>query len=366
MKIRNKAGLAAEILENGAVGWIEASPVMISLRKASVYSGAYANVWLRKRGMRKWFLPLTGPGSESRFRVTGGIFFAVGNHEGIGYTCTLRLSDKSLSWEWRIDLHNGSGEDTELDLVCLQDAGLKTATPGLVNEYYVSQYTERRILVDPVHGKVVCCRQNMKESGGYPWMMMASLGCASSGCTDGMQFYGRSYRTTGIPEALLGDSLGGEYAGESSVVALQEEPFVLPSGESRTVRFAGTFLHNHTPATSEADLDRLHGLEKEFSNPYFISGVPVKDEEGWHSELKTGLKEEKEPGSVGKSRVTETDYPEDSFRLGHNLFSQPVLLKAEDLEDDEMESLFPGNRRHEESAEGKAISFFSGDNSHVM
>src|SRR5690606_31467092 len=110
---------------------------------------------------------------------------------------------------------------------CLQDAGLKACSQGLVNEYYVSQYTERRIPDDPDAGKVVCCRQNMKESGGWPWLMMASLGRAASACTDGMQFYGRGYRATGIPEGLLAGSLGGEYAGESSLVALQEEPFVL-------------------------------------------------------------------------------------------------------------------------------------------
>ncbi len=414
MNIRNEAGLAAEILENGAVGWVEAAPVLISLRRASLYSGAYANVWLRKRGRSKWFLPLTGPGNESRFRVAGGIFFAEGTHDGISYVCTLRLSDKSLSWEWRIDLRNGSGGDTELDLVCLQDAGLKTASPGLVNEYYVSQYTERRVLEDPVHGKVVCCRQNMKESGGHPWMMMASLGRAASACTDGMLFYGRSYRATGIPEGLLADSLDGEYAGESSVVALQEEPFILHVGESRSVRFAGTFLHNHPPATSEADLDRLPGLMKEFSHDPFISREAIRKEEGGGSDGKSGIKAESGlggelksrisgesgikaesglggelksrisgesghgsewksrisgesgQGSEETSRVTETDYPEDSFSHVSDLFGQPVFLQSDDLDNDEIEKLFPGNRRHEETAAGKLLSFFRGDCSHVM
>lgn len=352
MNIRNEAGLTAEILENGAVGWIEASPVMISLRRASVYSGAYAGVWLRKNSGSQWFLPLTGPGSGSRFRVAGGIFFAEGNHDGIDYVCTLRLSDKSLSWEWRIDLKNGRGEDTELDLVCLQDVGLKTASPGLVNEYYVSQYTERRILEDPVHGKVVCCRQNMKESGGHPWMMIASLGRAASACTDGMQFYGRSYRATGIPEGLLADSLGGEYAGESSVVALQEEPFVLSACEAHTVRFAGTFLHNHPPATTEADLDRIQGLEREFSHDPFTGGDWFKGEGGRVSKV--------------KSRFTGTDYPEDSFSTVPDLFGLPVLLQPEDLEDDETEALFPGDRRHEETSEGRLLSFFRGEYSHVI
>lgn len=352
MNIRNEAGLRAEILENGAVGWMEASPVMISLRRASVYSGAYANVWLRRKGNRRWLLPLTGPGSISRFRVAGGIFFAEGNHDGIGYVCTLRLSDKSLSWEWRTDLRNSSGEDAEVDLVCLQDAGLKTASPGLVNEYYVSQYTERRILEDPVHGKVVCCRQNMKESGGHPWMMLASLGRAASACTDGMQFYGKSYRVTGIPEGLLADSLGGEYSGESSVVALQEEPFVLAAGEIRTVRFAGTFLHNHPPATSETDLDRLKGLVQEFSHDPFLSGEPEKGEE--------------EHGCKVKSRIPGTDYREISFRPVPHLFGLPALLPAEDLDSDEIRILFPGKRRHEETESGRLLSFFREDHRHVM
>jgi cellobiose phosphorylase len=394
MNIRNEAGLRVEILDNGAVGWIEASPVMISLRRASVYSGSYADVWLRKRGANRWFLPLSGPGSGSRSRVAGDIFFAEGNHEGIEYVCTLRLSEKSLSWEWRIDLRNGSGEDADLDLVCLQDAGMKTASPGLVNEYYVSQYTERRILEDTVHGKVVCCRQNMEESGGHPWMMLASLGRASSACTDGMQFYGRSYRATGIPEGMLSDSLGGEYAGESSVVALQEEPFVLTAGETHTVRFAGTFLHNHPPATSEADLDRLQGLMREFSHDPFISrestrgekeggsegksGIKaesglggewkarIRGESGRGSEWKSRIRGESGRGSEGTPRVTETDYPEDSFNPVPDLFGLPVLLQADDLDNGEIDKLFPGNRRHEETVAGKLLSFFRGDSNHVM
>ena len=65
----------------------------------------------------------------------------------------------------------------------------------------------------------------MKESTGHPWLMMACKNTAVSGSTDGMQFYGKTFRETGIPEGLLADSLGGEYAGELSVVALQEKPF---------------------------------------------------------------------------------------------------------------------------------------------
>ena len=71
----------------------------------------------------------------------------------------------------------------------------------------------------------------MKESAGNPWLMMACKNSAIAASVDGMQFYGKTFRETGIPEGLLADNLGGEYAGESSVLALQEKPFKLAAGE---------------------------------------------------------------------------------------------------------------------------------------
>jgi len=76
---------------------------------------------------------------------------------------------------------------------------------------------------------VACCRQNMKESTGHPWFMMACQNAAQAGSVDGIQFYGRTYRETGIPEGMLADHLAGEYAGESSVFALQEKT-IWPGG----------------------------------------------------------------------------------------------------------------------------------------
>ncbi|MCK7541939.1 MAG: hypothetical protein MZV63_69160 [Marinilabiliales bacterium] len=105
----------------------------------------------------------------------------------------------------------------------------------------------------------------MKEAGGHPWIMIACVNGAAAASTDGMQFYGKTYRETGIPEGLLADRPGGEYAGESSVVTLQEVPFDLPDGERHRSAFVATFLHNHPPATSDYDLDRLPGLIREFA-----------------------------------------------------------------------------------------------------
>ena len=97
----------------------------------------------------------------------------------------------------------------------------------------------------------------MKESTGHPWFMMACKNTAVAGSVDGMQFYGKTYRETGIPEGLLADNPGGDYAGESSVFALQEKPFSLAAGGVHHSAFVGTYLPDHPQATSEADLEPL-------------------------------------------------------------------------------------------------------------
>ena len=203
---------------------------------------------------------LLGPGSNSRFTIEGNTYVAAGSWAGLVYTCALQLSGKSLSWLWSVEIENTSDSAVEADIICVQDVGLKPVNSGLINEYYVSQYLERCILEDKNYGSVVCCRQNMKESVGNPWLMMACKNRATAASVDGMQFYGRTYRETGIPEGLMAETLGGEYSGESSVVALQEKPFKLPAGGKHTSVFAATYMADHPEATSENDLERLPDL----------------------------------------------------------------------------------------------------------
>jgi len=319
MKISNSVGLTTGFLKNGLVSAIDADPVRISLRTSSKNSGVSANIWLRKRGGRVKYRPLMGPGSDTRFRAGKNQFRVVGSWDELEYECLLKLSEKSLSWEWRVDILNNSGEGQVLDLIYVQDVGLKVAASGPVNEYYVSQYLERRILEDPVYGSVICCRQNMKEAGRHPWLMIACVNGAVAASTDGMQFYGRTYRQAGIPEGVLADRLGGEYAGESSVVALQEVAFDLPAGARHRSAFVAKFMRNHRPATSLSDLDRLPGLLREFARQHV-----TYDKGDWKKPLT-------------------------------NLFNHPDFLQAEDLNEAELDGFFGSERRHSEIHEGKLI-----------
>lgn len=330
MKIINPSELSINFLDNGSIRSIEGGPIRISLKEANIFSGSGASVYLRKRSVPMKFTALTGPNSAGRFKVEDDRFIAEGKWDGLEYTCVIVLSVKSMSWQWQFEIKNTSADPVECDLVCVQDVGLKKAVKGPVNEYYVAQYLERLILTDAKFGSVICCRQNMKEMDGHPWLMMASKNGAVSGCTDGMLFFGLSHRETGIPEALTAETLGGEYAGESSIIALQENPFALLPGETHEAAFLFSFVPDHSEITSHKDLKRLPGIFNEFS----LQNFPKKTS---------------------------------SFTTpGTNLFNVTALLPAEDLNEEECDRFFGQEKRHIEQVNGNTVSFFYKENSHVV
>ena len=330
MKIHNSLGLTVGILENGNIENIVADSIRIGLRDVSVYSKSLCNIYLRRITNDSIdFIPLWGPESSSKYHILSNAIKADGTWMGIEYLCTLSLSEKSYSWQWKIDVKNNSGQNSLFDLVYLQDVGLKPATETSVNEYYVSQYTERLILDDKTFGKIVCCRQNMKGPTGNPWLMLACKNYANSACTDGMQFFGNSYRVTNIPEGLKSKTLGGEYAGESSIVALQAKPFNLKNNEKHSVIFIGHYIHNHPTATSLEDISTLPEIFNELDN--------------------------RNPSSIISS-----------FSPQSNIFNTSPSLPVNDLNNDEIDAFFNGEKRHIETMNQNIVSFFYDKNNHVV
>jgi cellobiose phosphorylase len=330
MQITNSFGLSFDFLENGSIRCIDAGPIRISLKAATSFSKGGSNLYLRKRTSPLQFTPLLGPESNSLFKIQDDLFISEGNWEGLDYSCVLQLSKESLSWQWTINISNVSHNPVDLDLIYVQDAGLKPVTDGLINEYYVSQYSERLILEDKNLGSVICCRQNMKEAVGNPWLMIACANFAASASGDGMQFYGKTCRETGIAEGLTAGTMGGEYAGESSVLALQEKPFTLFPGQHHKSVFAATYLQDHPKATSADDLALLAGLFNEFQDE-----VP--------------------DGNARSLLIPEK-----------NLFNTARFLPVDDLNEDELDLFFGKERRHREEEKGQLLSFFCRENSHVI
>ncbi len=330
MKIKNPLGLSFDFLENGLVRNIEIDPIRVNLKPGTPFSDSGTNLFLRKRGKSIQYRPLLGPGSQNLFQLQDDAFIAKGIWEGLDYACMLQLSLKSLSWQWSIDIRNNCGETAELDIIYVQDVGLKPISAGLVNEYYVSQYLERLILHDNTYGPVVCCRQNTKEPVGNPWIMLACKNKAISASTDGMQFLGKTFRETGIPEALKAESLGGEYSGELSIIALQESPFTLAPGGSHKSIFVASYLPDHPAATSADDLVQLSALMLEFQD-----NIAVGNPENFSSPDRT-------------------------------IFNSSDFLPVTDLTEEELNLFFDPQKRHSEVVERKLLSFFHNHSNHVM
>jgi len=323
MILQNSLGLTFDFLENGSVKSIEVDPIRIGLRPTTPFSKSGTNIFLRKRANPIEYTALIGPESNSLFSIEDDGFIAKGCWNGIDYLCCLRLSKKSLSWQWSIEIKNNSRNGVELDVIYLQDAGLKPINAGLINEYYVSQYLERLILEDKNYGSVVCCRQNMREKGGNPWLMMACKNGAISASTDGMQFYGTSYRESAIPEGLLAEKLGGEYAGESSVIALQENPFGLAVGETHRSIFVTTYQPDHPLATSAEDLSRIPSLMLELDGE-----IPSSSKRDW-------------------------------FTPAKNLFNTSPFFPVDNLNGKDLVEFFGKEKYHVEKDNGQLLSFFN-------
>ena len=330
MKITNDSGLTFEFLKNGAVRSVDDGKIMINLKKGTLFSKPLTNIYLRKHNDPVKFTPLTGPESNSLFAFCNNSYIVKGNWEGLEYICSLQLADNFTSWKWNISVNNISKDDIELDLICVQDVGLKSISDNLVNEYYVGQYIERIIFDHKKYGKVICCRQNMAEDFMHPWLMIASTGRANSGSTDGMQFFGNTYRETGIPEGLLKKNLGGNYAGESPVVALQEKPFILKKGDTQNCSFIGVYLADHNLPSSADDVAQVTSLIKDFQ-PF----NPVSDDLDW--------------------LITDK-----------NIFNTASFLKTEELDDMEINELFGTGLQNIEKQDDKKLAFFRNEGSHVV
>jgi cellobiose phosphorylase len=321
LSIQNTQGLTFHFLENGLVKSIEANNIRISLKEASLFSKAGANLYLRKKTAKNYeYTTLLGPESNSSFEIFENACIVQGHWGGIDYKCTLKLSQKSLSWQWTVITTNTKDKTIDLDVIYVQDIGLKQISDALVNEYYVSQYLDRRILQDNRLGSVICCRQNFKDSFSTPWVQFFCENSANSASTDGIQFYGKTFRETGVAESLIQDKLLGECSGELAIIALQETPFELEPNTCHKSIFIGKYVEDH----------QLSNLISEF-------------------EIEISPK-------VSKAK----------FEIDKNKFNTAIFLPVNDLSTEDLNQYFTPNKRHLEEKNGQLLSFFHQENNHVV
>ncbi|HKQ14973.1 MAG TPA: hypothetical protein VJT80_16170 [Steroidobacteraceae bacterium] len=323
-RLTSRSGLSLEVTSRGAVRRFDCGSTALNLFVGNELEGGPTNLYLRRhRGGTTEFTPLLGPRSPTRFdlRQSDSRLIGAGNWLGIDYVIALVLAQDAPAWFWHVRLLNTTPSQHQLDLIYAHDVALAPYSTVRLNEYYVSQYVDHTPLQHQSRGCAIASRQNLPAEGRNPWCVIGSLRSATSFATDAMQL-------RDLTKALPGRRLQHEH----SLVAIQDATLHIDAGQSISAGFFGLYRPDHPGATSPADLESV--------------------------DQATALPEAVQ-GTIGfvPADVTTTA----------TLFASAPTLQSKDLDDAATQALFPGEWRHEERDEqGALLSFFHGEDCHVV
>jgi cellobiose phosphorylase len=323
-RLTSRSGLSVEVTSRGAIRRFDCGSTSLGLFVGNELEGGPANLYLRRHhGGATEFTPLLGPRSPTRFdlRQADSRLIGAGAWHGIDYVIALVLAQDAPAWFWHVRLLNTTPAQHQLDLIYAQDIALAPYGIVRLNEYYVSQYVDHSPLQHSSRGCAIASRQNLPAEGRNPWCVIGSLRSATSYATDALQL-------RDLSKALPGKRLQHEH----SMVAIQDATLHVDAGQSIGAGFFGHYRASHPGATSPSDLEHIDAA---IALPEAVQGTI---------------------GFV-PADVTATT----------TLFATAPALQTIDLDEAGVEELFPGERRHEERDEqGTLLSFFSGDDNHVV
>ncbi len=332
VRLASPSGLAVELTGSGALRRIDLGGVIVNLFLGSEVEGGPANLFLRRRGSRIEWTPLLGPRSPGRVRLDASGLEISGDWSGLRFRVSLRLAASAPAWFWHLQLENAGRAPETFDLLYAQDVALADYGAIRLNEYYVSQYVDHTPLAHPERGVVLAARQNLSIGGRHPWCLFGSLGRGTSFATDALQLHGMGTRNGRAPVGLEADRLPGERRQhEHSMAVIQDEPVRLAPGARVARGFFAWLEPDHPAATSPDDLALV---ERATALP---EATPPPDRAG-----------------AGGAAAAAT------------LFSQRPLLAAADLDEGDLSAHFGEDRRAVEREGDGVLSFFAGDQGHVV
>jgi cellobiose phosphorylase len=294
--------------------------IMINQFRSNPKDGSANNIYLRiYNNDTITSYPLLGIRSRSVLKKGKQSLAYCGVAEGISYEITFRGADKL--WFWEIEL-SGNGE--QVDLLYGQDIGNASMGGVLTNELYTAQYLGHTIFSSET-GYVVCSRQNQDQGGAFPFVQQGTLGVKTLHySTDGLQFFGTTYKATDRPEVLSKDLPDVNYQFEFSYIGLQTEKFCVNS--SKQAVFYGLFMENYKTAVSE--MEDLTDIKESYLQ----------------------LPEEEEPVCCDLIQVKD-------------IYGEPFASKP--LNQEEIFELFPSHML-EELEDDVLLSFFTDSHSHIV
>ncbi|WP_164508165.1 amylo-alpha-1,6-glucosidase [Lapidilactobacillus wuchangensis] len=324
-KIKN-GRLQMTLLHNGAIGQISDDGIMVNQIKGNALDGSLSNIYLRIKTMNHWeYTPLTGPSADSQVTYSNNTVLWRGNFHQIAYQVKLLLG--ADQWFWQINLT--SSTEVEADLTYAQDLGLGEEGFVTSNEAYASQYLDHFISQQDSH-ITIATRQNQAQKGGYPYLQEGSFSPLDSFSTDGIQFFGTSYRQNNVPVAMQREKLENKnYQYELGLTALRTKPFKV-TGKTTEVVFYNAFQVSQ-PAANQTLLFDSPKLQQTYQDVLGQTTTPTT-----------------------KLASTKLALP----------FAESIAGKA--YTSAELQELFMDQKQVEKDQNGQILSFFTADNSHVV
>lgn len=319
----NEGKLTAQFKKSGDLFELNTNGVMLNQLNLGAVDASIMNIYLRKfEADEVFYTPLIGLQSASQLSRFENKIRWTGSWEDIVYSVTFSLTDQAWFWEIEVD-----GQDATIDIIYGQDIGLADKGTVQSNEAYNSQYLDHAVFESKENGYTICSRQNQVQSNGnYPYLQQGALSKTVGYSTDGFQFFGKSYKTTNEPAILSQKKLSNEvYQYEMAYSALQSEQLEL-NGKQSIVFYGYTALNHPEAITKPVQLIEIKQLWEK-----------TKQLE----ETFTDIEVVKKAADVGLPLQTQ-------------FFSQA-----------ETEGYFP-ERLEEEYEEGKLLSFFTKNKSHVV
>ena len=329
VRLESPSGLTMQVNANGSIRRFDYQDIMVNLFLGNEVEGGPANLYLRRLGEAVEAIPLLGPRSPAEVRCDSQGLTLTGAWQGIRFTVSLVLAKSAPAWFWHVALENIGDAAATLDLIHAQDLGLAHYGAVRLNEYYVSQYLDHTPLAHPEQGWVLASRQNQSMGGRNPWCLVGSLAEGVSYATDALQVHGLDTRAGWTPAVLATGLPGVRRQHEHGMAAIQDAPVQLAPGERAVRGFFGWIEADHPEATSTTD---LAWVERVLALP----------------------------------EATPAPLPElDGRPVAASLFSTAPLLRSLDLTQAGIAALFGTRLREVEREDGRPLSFFLGERSHV-
>lgn len=330
-RLENSCGLAFEINANASVRRIMDGDVMLSSLIGNELEGGGVNVYLRRHGDRIDAQPLLGPASPARFAAEPSTVTGSGEWQSLRFRIELRPAAALPLWFWHVEVANEGDTEVTVDLVHTQDLALAHYGAIRNNEFYVSQYIDFEPLRHSERGALLAARQNLAMGGRHPWALIGSLRRAVGFATDALQFAGLGLRAGGAAAALSQPSLPSQrLQHEHAMAVLQDEVVTLAPGAVMQGGFFCWYDRDHRNITQQSDAG--------------IADLVL-------------LQPEARPSPA---------QPVDGEPPAPSLFTSRPVLAAIDLQEKDLDRLFGTERRHTEHDDGQLLSFFHGDNRHVV